>query len=121
MSVRLYMDVHIPRAIVYGLRMRGVDVLRAQDDKTERLPDPELLDRASALGCLLFTFDDDLLAEADRRQQSGVAFSGGAYAHPLNASIGECVRDLELIAKAGELEDHISQVVFPPFRRRGTS
>ena len=31
MSVRLYMDVHVPLAITEGLRLRGVDVLTAQE------------------------------------------------------------------------------------------
>ena len=32
MSVRLYMDVHVRRAVTAGLRLRGVDVLTAQED-----------------------------------------------------------------------------------------
>jgi hypothetical protein len=32
MPVALYMDAHIPRAITVGLRLRGVDVLTAQED-----------------------------------------------------------------------------------------
>jgi len=50
LSVRLYMDVHVPRAITQGLRLRGVDVLTAQEDDARVLPDPELLDRAAVLG-----------------------------------------------------------------------
>lgn len=49
MAIRLYMDVHIPRAIVNGLRLRDVDVLTAQEDGTDRYRDPELLDQATAL------------------------------------------------------------------------
>jgi hypothetical protein len=37
MSVRLYMDVHVRRAVTEGLRMRGVDVLTAQDDGAAEL------------------------------------------------------------------------------------
>ena len=36
MPVALYMDQHIPRAITFGLRARGVDVLTTQEDGTER-------------------------------------------------------------------------------------
>ena len=68
MSVRLYMDVHVRRAVTAGLRLRGVDVLTAQEDDTGELPDPELLNRATELGRALFTQDDDLLREAKRRQ-----------------------------------------------------
>ena len=32
MPILLYMDVHVPRAITLGLRMRKVDVLTAQED-----------------------------------------------------------------------------------------
>ena len=41
MAVRFYLDVHVPRAIALGLRLRGVDVLTAQDDGAERLADAE--------------------------------------------------------------------------------
>jgi len=32
MAVGLYMDVHVRRAVTVGLRLRGVDVLTAQED-----------------------------------------------------------------------------------------
>ena len=44
MTIVLYMDVHVRRAISDGLRRGGVDVLTAQDDGCARLSDPELLD-----------------------------------------------------------------------------
>jgi len=44
MSIGLYMDVHIPKAITIGLRLRGVDVLTAQEDGAITLPDADLLD-----------------------------------------------------------------------------
>jgi len=69
MAIGLYMDQHVPRSIAIGLRMRGVDVLTTQEDGTERLADSDLLDRATELGPVLFTFDDDLLAEASHRQK----------------------------------------------------
>lgn len=71
MPLYLYMDVHIPRAITNGLRRRGVEVLTAQEDGTAALDDPPLLDRATELNRPLYTQDDDLLAEARRRQSTG--------------------------------------------------
>ncbi len=53
MSVALYMDVHVQYPVTSALLARGVDVLTAQWDDTTRLPDPELLDRTSALGRML--------------------------------------------------------------------
>jgi predicted nuclease of predicted toxin-antitoxin system len=64
LSVPLYMDVHVPRQITEGLRLRGVDVLTAHQDDARRLTDVELLDRAGSLGRVLFTRDSDLIAEA---------------------------------------------------------
>jgi hypothetical protein len=114
MAVALYMDAHIPRAITLGLRMRTVDVLTAQEDGAGTLPDPALLERATQLGRVLFTFDDDLLLEAVKRQAETKPFSGVIYAHPLRISIGECIRELELMAKAGEPKDLQDRVEFLP-------
>jgi len=113
-AIKLYMDAHIPKAITNGLRLRGVDVLTAQEDNTDKLSDPELLDRATALTRVFFTFDDDLLIEAAKRQQSSIPFSGVIFASPLKTSIGACIKDLEMIAKAGEPEDMVNRVEFLP-------
>lgn len=94
MAIKLYMDHHVPRAITAGLRLRGVDVVTAYEDGASQLDDPALLDRATSLGRVLFTQDDDLLAEAARRQGEGVYFSGVVCAHQLRVSIGTCVEDL---------------------------
>ena len=114
MSLRLYMDHHVPRAITTGLRVRGVDVLTTQEDGTQTLEDAALLDRADELGRVLFTQDDDFLAEAARRVQERRMFPGIIYAHQLRVSIGQCVRDLELMAKLGNPEELANQVFFLP-------
>jgi hypothetical protein len=114
MSVALYMDVHVPYAITRGLRLRGVDVLTAREDGTAQLSDPELLDRATALGRVLFTQDDDLLREAARRQQSGETFAGVIYGHQRKVTIGQGINDLELIAQVNEPEDLANRVEYLP-------
>lgn len=114
MSIALYADVHIPRAIIEGLRMRNVAVRTAQEDRSGALSDPELLDRATELGRVLVRFDDDLLVECARRRREGTSFGGLIYAHPLRISIGQCIRDLELIATAGEPADLRNRVEFLP-------
>jgi hypothetical protein len=116
MPVPLYADVHIPRAITSGLRRLGVDVLTAQEDNAATLSDIDLLDRATALGRALFTFDDDLLEEAHARQAAGVEFAGVVYAHPLKISIGECVNSLQLIAQVFDPQDVRNLVTYLPFR-----
>jgi len=91
MTVALYMDQHVPRAITAELRSRGIDVITAYEDGTE-----------------------DLLAEATRRQRVGIAFGGVVYAHQLRVPIGTCIRELEIIAKAGTPDDLRDGVVFLP-------
>lgn len=89
-------------------------VITAQEDGAAMWPDDRLLDRAGELGRVLFSQDDDLLAEAEFRQREYRAFAGVIYAHQLAITIGQCVRDLELIAKAAEPEDLRNRVEYLP-------
>lgn len=114
MSIKLYMDYHVPSAITKGLRLAGVEVITAFEDGTSEWSDPNLLDRAIELGCVLFTQDDDFLAEATRRQRAGIEFNGIIYAHQIRVAIGICVRDLELIAKAGNPAEFHNKVEYLP-------
>ena len=108
------MDVHVRSAVTDGLRLRGVTVLTAQEDGTTKLDDPDLLDRATALGYVLFSQDVDLLAEAARRQAVGQPFTGVVYAHQLYVTIGQCVNDLELLSKVFDPADMMNRVVYLP-------
>jgi hypothetical protein len=94
--------------------LRGVDVLTAYEDGASEMADSALLNRATELECVLFTRDDDLLAEATHRQENDLPFGGVIYAHQLRVSIGTCVQDLEIIAKVGEPEDLIDSVQYLP-------
>ncbi|MDP9373044.1 MAG: DUF5615 family PIN-like protein [Chloroflexota bacterium] len=114
MPLAFYMDQHVPRVITTGLRLRNVDVLTAFEDGASAFTDPELLDRAAVLGRVLFSQDDDLLAEAAGRQAAEIPFAGVVYAHQLLVSIGTCIRDLEIIAAAGDPDDLRDQVLFLP-------
>jgi hypothetical protein len=49
-SLRLYMDHHVPSAITRGLRHRGIDVLTAEEDQTAQWDDERLLRQATELG-----------------------------------------------------------------------
>jgi len=112
-SQPLYMDVHVPLAITRALRRRGFDVLTAQDDGTARLADSALLARAGSLSRVLFTQDDDFLAEAARLLRAGTSFATVIYAHQFT-TIGTCVTDLVLILSAMLPEEAHDQVIHLP-------
>jgi hypothetical protein len=109
------MDHHVPSAITAGLRKRGVDVLTAEEDGSAALEDDPLLDRATSLGRVLFSQDEDLLAIAHQRLLSGREFAGVVYSHQLSISIGQAIRDLELIAKALDPGDMRNRVEYLPY------
>ena len=108
------MDVHVPAAITRALVLRNVDVLTAQLDGTIKLDDAAMLDRSTSLGRVLFSQDEDLLAEATKRQRSDQPFGGVIYAHQLSITIGQAVNDLELLAKLGTSEEFVNRVEFLP-------
>jgi hypothetical protein len=54
--------------------------------------------------------DEDFFRETSLLQVSGVHFAGAIYARQLSITIGQCVRDLELICKAGEPEDLVDRI-----------
>ena len=110
------MDQHIPRAITVGLRLRGIDVITAFEDKASEMSDSDLLNRATELRRVLFTQDDDLLSEAAKRQKNSIHFQGLIYAHQLRVSIGACVNDLEIIVKAAEPDELVNEVIFLPLK-----
>ena len=108
------MDHHVHRAVSDGLRDRGVDVLTTQEDGTATLDDEKLFVHVTGLGRVLFSQDDDLLVIANRWRQEGREFAGLVYGHQLALTIGQAVRDLELIASALDPEDMRNHIEFLP-------
>ena len=69
MTLALYLDENMARAIAIGLRVRGIDVLTAQEDNRRKTDDAILLDRAGALGRVMVSFDADMLAIGTQHQR----------------------------------------------------
>ncbi len=116
MSARLYFDVHIPSAILEGLRRRGIDVLTSQEDGTREVEDDVLLQRAATLGRLLISQDADFLAIGQEWQGRGRLFPGIIYAAQMGISFGRIIDDLELIATCAEPEELANRVIHLPLR-----
>lgn len=100
MSLALYMDEHVHGRITDALRRRGVDVITAQEDGHTGVEDAVLLARSTAMGRIMFSQDSDMLREASHCLKVGESFAGLAYADQLGITIGQAIRDLELLAKA---------------------
>ncbi len=105
-----YFDVHVPAPITNQLRRRGVDVITAQEDGTAEFTDAALLTRSTFLGRVLFTQDVRFKKLAQDWQCEMEPFAGLLFGHQLHGSVGQYVRDLELIAKATELDEWIGRV-----------
>lgn len=114
MAVALYMDVHVPFTITEQLRRRSVNVLTSYEDGCDKLEDDELLQHCHELKRLLFTQDIRFKALAQSWQQTGRDFSGLLFGHQLGGTLGQYVRDLELIAKASDQSDWMNRVEHLP-------
>lgn len=108
------MDVHIPMAITRQLRIRGVDVVTATEEETNRLPDDQLLALAGAQGRVVFTNDIRFKALAEQKQRLGEPFAGLIYGHAEGASIGQYVRDLEIVANVCEPDELANTIIHLP-------
>lgn len=114
MTLKLYMDVHIPNLITLALRKRGVDVITAQEDGFGQAPDPELLDRATELDRILFTQDADFLRLAAMRVELSQHYTGIIFARQRGDLLKKYLEDLELIAEAGTPEEFAGRVQYLP-------
>jgi hypothetical protein len=111
-----YMDHHVHRGIVEGLRRRSISVLTAFEDGSERLDDDALLDRATSLGRVLFTQDQDFLEIVPRWRAAGRPFAGIVYAVQKRIDIGRTIDYLELIAELMSAEEMRNRIEFVPSR-----
>jgi hypothetical protein len=108
------MDQHVRVAATKGLRRRGIDVLTAYEDGRATASDEELLARATELGRVVFTQDDDFLAIADQWRRSRRPFAGVVYAHQLHATLGQIISDIQLILEATTADEMRDAVLFLP-------
>lgn len=106
-KIKFYMDEHVPSAIVTGLRLRGVDVLKTQEAHMRSASDEEHLAFATNCGRVIFTQDDDFL----RLHKKGIKHSGIVYAHQ-RMPIGDIIRGLMLIYQVLDPHDMQNHVEF---------
>jgi len=103
--IKLYTDEHVPKAIVRGLRERGIDALTVSEAGMLSASDEEHPSFARREGRVLFTQDDDFL----RLHASGAKHAGILYARQQTA-IGEIIHGIMLVAEvldSQEMEGHL--------------
>jgi hypothetical protein len=105
--IRFYTDEHVAKAVIEGLRQRGVDVLSVPEAAMLGARDEEQLARAQAEGRVIFTQDEDFL----RLHAAGAAHAGIVYAAP-QMLIGEIIRGLMLVYELLDSEDMQGHVEF---------
>ncbi|HLC15663.1 MAG TPA: DUF5615 family PIN-like protein [Thermodesulfovibrionia bacterium] len=106
-KVRYYTDEHVAKAVIGGLRQRGVNVLTVPEANRLGADDEEHLAFALAEGRVIFTQDNDFL----RLASSGNAHAGIVYAHQ-HTPIGEIIQGLMLIYQVLEAEEMIGNVEY---------
>lgn len=102
---KFYADEHVSKAVVRGLRQRGVDVLTVAEAGMRGASDEQHLIRGRMEGRVIFTQDRDFL----RLHAAGQDHAGIVYV-PSGTSIGEIISGLMLIYQvfdSAEMKDHL--------------
>jgi predicted nuclease of predicted toxin-antitoxin system len=114
MTLSLYFDQHVPRAIAVELRRRGVDVLTTQEDGTELWDDEHLLERATALGRIMVSEDKDYASLAKRWLSEGRSFAGIVRGKDLKHNIGRAIEDLQIVAECYTADEMVNRIIYVP-------
>jgi len=103
--IKYYADEHIPKAVVQGLRRRGLDVISVPEARMLAATDEAHLSHAMEECRVLITEDDDFLRiHATGKQHAGIVFA------PPGTSIGKMISGLMLIHQvlhAQEMRNHV--------------
>ena len=106
-KIRYYTDEHVAKAVIRGLRQRGVDVLTVPEANKRGVDDEAHLAFAFAENRVIFTQDDDFLHLAS----SDKAHAGIVYA-PQHTPIGTIIKGLMLIYQVLDAEEMIGNIEY---------
>lgn len=106
-KIRYYTDEHVSRAVIQGLRQRGVDVLSLPEAGMLGATDEQHLAFAIEQERVIFTQDADFL----RMAAAGSVHYGIVYA-PQTRTIGDIVRGLMLIYQIISQEEMIGKIEY---------
>jgi hypothetical protein len=109
-ELRFYLDENIPTEVAIQLRRSGIDAVSARDQGQLGATDFSHLKRATDLGRVLCTHDQDFL----RLAVEGVEHAGIAFSLQATSSIGSWVRALRSLHTRLGPDDARNQVFFLP-------
>lgn len=107
MQVKFYTDEHISRAVISGMRHRGVDVLSTPEANMRGSSDEEHLALARQLNRVLVTQDTDFI----RLHDMGAAHAGIVFVNR-HMKIGEIVHGLAVIHSLFDAESMYGHLEF---------
>lgn len=105
-KLRFCLDENVPIALAVQLRRRGIEAVTVRDLGLLGDSDSNHLARAAAMGYVLCTNDADYLDMAS----AGIAHAGIVFGQQHRHTIGDWVRQLELMAavyEPGDMQNHI--------------
>lgn len=106
-KVKFYTDEHIAKAVVKGLRVRGINAINCVEAKMLGESDEQQLAFARQEGRVIVTYDNDFLKlHAEGAIHAGIAFA----TNPL--PIGDMIRVLLLLHEVLSTEDMENQIEF---------
>jgi len=116
MTLAYYFDEHVPWPVTHGLRSGGIDVLMVQDDEVRGEDDEPLLVRATELGRVLFTHDDDFLVIGAEWLRAGREFAGLVCVHQDRLSYRVRIDDLTRLSREYTPVEMRNRLVYLPLR-----
>jgi predicted nuclease of predicted toxin-antitoxin system len=107
--MKIYADENVESSVIEGLRRRGIEVISALELGYLSKPDDFHIKKAYEMKAVILTHDIDFLRIASRPDfnHSGIIFS-----HPEKISIGQCIREVELITKILTEKDMVNHIEF---------
>ena len=101
-QIRFYIDENLSPEIVKQLRMHGIDVIRGPLGAD----DPRHLERATGMGRVLCTSDDDFIKLAAQ----GIEHAGIIWGEQADHSIGDWVKYLQLVYAVQSADEMVNSI-----------
>lgn len=114
MSLAFSFDQHVPGPVARGLRSRGIDVLTADEDGNRDLDDEMLLTRATLLGHVLVSNDEDFRRIVARWHVARRPFAEVVPLTRQHVAPGKLVEDLLVVAEVYSSAEMINRIEYIP-------